>query len=351
MTTEQVKAGFFVEAHFVFGLAPIVLDELQDRLKHKLRRLPTDSPDIIRFALIDDLTTLNQIRTVTAFYVGYCYAIPRPKALLGHSHFQQLLKQLTLVQRADRAFRSFRIEAAGSESTVFRRLAQEIAKATNLINDPAGGELVIRVFPTQGGIAQWVVLCRLTPRPLSARTWRVADLPGALNATIAAAMNLLSNPKPTDRFLNLMCGSGTLLIERLLCERAHLTVGCDISTMALASAERNIQAAGLAGQVRLLNEDATRLPFLPQSFDVLVADLPWGQLVGGHRQNEALYPLLLQEAARVASPAARFVLITNEIRLFEQTLQQTAHLWRLCATIRLNFKNVRPRIYLLERSP
>jgi ubiquinone/menaquinone biosynthesis C-methylase UbiE len=352
MTTEDFAPAFFLEAHFVCGLAPFVMQELQEYLKSKLRIFACNHPGIIRFGLIDDLTVLNKIRTVTAFYVGRHYSIPRPKALLGHAHCQQLLKQLALVLNAYpyQPFRTFRIDAAGSESSVFRRLSQEIAKETALVNDPEDGELLIRVFPTDGAPSLWAVLCRLTPRPLSARQWRVVDHPGALNATVAAAMNLMSRPQPTDCFLNLMCGSGTLLIERLLLLPTLVATGCDTSISALAAAEANLNAAGLSGQIMLLNEDATQLPFPAQSFDRLVADLPWGHLIGAHTQNKTLYPLLLKEAARVAMAGASFVLITTEIRLFEETLRREAQLWRLCEMIKLAYKELRPRLYCLQRS-
>jgi hypothetical protein len=39
-------------------------------------------------------------------------------------------------------------------------------------------------------------------------------MPGAVNAALAHAIALLTEPEPADRLLNLCCGSGTLLIER-----------------------------------------------------------------------------------------------------------------------------------------
>jgi ubiquinone/menaquinone biosynthesis C-methylase UbiE len=63
-----------------------------------------------------------------------------------------------------------------------------------------------------------------------------------------------------------------------------------------------------------------------------------------------LYPRLLQEAARVAMPQVRFVLITHERQLLEASLQNTVHLWQLRQRLDLAYKNLRPRIYLLERT-
>lgn len=62
----------------------------------------------------------------------------------------------------------------------------------------------------------WDVLVRLSTFPLSARSWRAEGYHAAVNATVAAAMVRLSQPRSGDRVVNLMCGSGTILVERLL---------------------------------------------------------------------------------------------------------------------------------------
>ena len=49
-----------------------------------------------------------------------------------------------------------------------------------------------------------------------------------------------------------------------------------------------------------------QLPFPENSFDVITADLPWGQLIGSHQENEWLYPAVLAEAARVIAQGGRF---------------------------------------------
>jgi hypothetical protein len=276
MTTEESTHGFFLEAHFVHGLAPIVLQELRHQLRHHFLQLATHDAATLRFALIANLSKLHQVRTVTAFYLGCHYAVPRPKAFLGHAHFAQVRRQLAFVQKASpqHRFRSFRVEAAGADSIIFRRLRYEIANTMRLIDDPVDGELEMRIFPSPTIPDQWYVLCRLTPRPLSVRAWRVNNFAGALNATIAAAMIHLSQPRATDCVLNLFCGSGTLLIERLSFGPTTLAVGCDDSATALMAARENLKAAALIDQVVLHEEDATELSLPPQSFDRLFADLP-----------------------------------------------------------------------------
>ena len=42
----------------------------------------------------------------------------------------------------------------------------------------------------------WEVLVRLTPRPLTARPWRVCNWPGALNAVVAGIGSFVKSPNP-----------------------------------------------------------------------------------------------------------------------------------------------------------
>ena len=105
----------------------------------------------------------------------------------------------------------------------------------------------------------------------------------------------------------------------------------------------------------LINSDAANLPLASRAVDVLLADLPYGMLVGSTAENVRLYPALLLEAARVAVPSAGLVAITASKRLFELALVQLEGKW-LCQgslPIKVPFKGgyLSPTIYLLRRLP
>lgn len=339
----------FLEAEVIQGLKPFAISELKSLLGKQFSLQPTAELEPIRFYFNGDLNQLKKLKTVMGVYLGQHYPIPRPKALLGHQHFQMLLKQIESVRQLypPQIFSTFRLSAAGHQSPVFIRLGAEISASTGLTLNEDEADLLIRVRPAVTQQTGWEMLCGLTPRPLSARGWRVADMEGALNSTIAAAMIALTQPQPTDRFLNLMCGSGTLLVERLEASKLAYAVGSDMSGNSLEKTKLNLAAAKV--RARLLQQDDTRLPFSPQSFNSLVADLPWAQLVGSPAQVQDLYPLILREAARVATPGGRFALITHQIRLVERVLEEQADLWRLERVVKLAYKKLRPRIYLLLR--
>ena len=347
----SLSADQFLEAEVIQGLKPLALDELKAILGAQLSFQPGDESEAIRFQYKGDLSRLKGLKTILGIYLGQRYPIPRPKALLGHQHFQRLLQQIETIRRLYPAqtFQRFRISAAGHQSAVFSRLGAEIQANTGLVLNEDEADLLLRVRPAASGQDGWEVLGSLTPRPLSARAWRVADMEGALNSTIAAAMIRLTKPKVTDRFLNLMCGSGTLLVERLSAVKAAYALGSDLNGRSLEKANLNLAAAKVKATV--LQQDDRRLSFPPQSFDVLVADLPWAQLVGSQAQLQKLYPLILAEAARVAMPGARFVMITHQVRLIETLLEEWAEVWGVENIIKLAYKNLRPRIYMLHRLP
>lgn len=255
------------------------------------------------------------------------FHVPRPRGLLGEEHLARLAGEVRELEGA-----SFRISAAGRDSPVYRRLADELQRRTGKAFRPGDGDVLLRVRPG------WQVLVRLTPRPLATRAWRVRDFPGALNATIAAAMLRLAAPQPEERFLNLMCGSGTLLAE---CPPVALALGLDSERRVLGLARENVAAPLVLGAVE-------RLPLRRESFDVIAADLPYGERSGAHAANDALYRAFLGGAAEAARPGARLVAISHDIRRFEAALAE-APAWRLERRLRVFQKGYRPAIWLLRR--
>src|SRR6266511_2471254 len=179
-----------VECEVLAGLEPFCAAEVRRVLGRNASLLAGGQAGAVRFRLVGPLAAALELRTAVAAYLLVRVSGRRPSALLGDT---SLFDQVEAVRRLHPpgAFRSFRLSAPGRDSAALR-----IRRA----RQPADG---------------WEALVRLSPRPLSARAWRAFNLPGALNATIAAAMVELSRPRASDRVLNLMCGSGTILVERL----------------------------------------------------------------------------------------------------------------------------------------
>lgn len=106
-----------------------------------------------------------------------------------------------------------------------------------------------------------------------------------------------------EHVLDIGCGSGRFLLPlaRRASEKRGYVVGCDISAGVMTELERVIAAERL--QTSLLVAGAESLPFLDESFDVVMA-------------NHMLYHVediyrALQEARRVLRRGGRFVATTN----------------------------------------
>lgn len=344
------------EVETILGLEEFARREIRQRLG-KQARIAESQPLAGRIALTfyGDMRRVDALRTAAAVHRVETFAVPRPRALLGHQHLTRLLTAIRAVMsaRPDGTFSAFRIAAAGADSAVFARLRQEIAAATALQATDAAAHLHIAVRRAPDAPSGWQALIRTAAMPLSARRWRVRDMPGALNANIAAVMASLAHGGATERMLNVCCGSGALMIERLGMGRAASITGVDISADALRCADANLRAAGHRTSVTLLRADCGALPLRTASVDTITADLPYGMLDGGGNIS-ALYRAALTESVRVAAPNASLVVITTRRRALLAALDNVRY-WRMIESIPLSIPYssgyIKPQIYRMQRLP
>lgn len=339
------------EAEVAPGLESIAVDELRAQTGRGSADI-TSGPGFVAFQYRDNPANLIRLKTVNAVYERQFFPVQRPKALLGHQHFQRLIQMMQAVLRLHPPgiFQTLGIDAAGSESSVMLRLKSELASAVNLKPTDERGDLLFRLRRARGRANMpdegWEALLRLTPRPLATRPWRVRNYEGALNAAVAHAMIRLTEPTAADVFVNLASGSATLLIERAAAGTATHLIGVDHDPVAMDAACANLTAAQVTPT--LLQADITTLPLATGTVDKLCADLPFGQLTGSHDNNRTLYPALLAEAARIARPAARFVIITHELRLIESILHRSSD-WETIQTLKITLNGLHPRIDVLRK--
>jgi len=362
---------FYLEGDVAEGLESVATAEIRARFEKRVhfytpvkagghaRRdggLFDDATGIVLFSYDGDLRELLKLQTIQSLYLLQQYPVSRPKALLGDEHLRNLRAQIAAVRAAHPAgtFTTLKLNAAGSDSTVMMRLKTEIARAEGLEVGEDEGDLLMRVRPTPTTSASdeaWDVLVRLSPRPLATRSWRVCNFEGAMNAAVAHALVRLTHPNPRDVYLNIACGSGTLLAERLLAGPSRQIIGCDVDPLALACAQQNVAAAGAKNRIILLRGDGCMLPLANRTVTAITADLPFGHLVGTHAENVRLYPLILREAARVARPRAFFGIITHEVRLMEQLLAAEDCAWSAEKVLKVELGGLHPRIYVLQKNP
>jgi tRNA (guanine6-N2)-methyltransferase len=340
------------EIEIVDGLEELARQELR-QLRHQIEIFPHHARrSSIRFKWDYAPQRLAQLRLAQAVYLVEHFAIPRPKALLGDAHFRRLVGSIHEVIRANHKgeFSTLGIDAAGADSSVMLRIKADLAKAVGLeVADKERGDLLLRIVPAMSGDG-WECLIRLTARPLATRAWRVHNFPAALNATVAYAMILLTNPRPDEVFINLCTGSGTFLAERSLhAVSAQALVGIEHDAAILNLARANVSVTGSSIAPYLWLSDVTSCPMPDGVATALVADLPFGHRSGSHGENLWLYPRVLREAARISHASASFVVISHEIRLMEDVLRGQ-DVWITERVLPITLRGLHPRIYLLKRN-
>ncbi len=330
------------------GLEDLLTSELDSRFKDHVSHVPHTKRGECHFLFNGRPRALLSLRLCHTLSIRRDYKVARPRTLLSPEHLAAIVRDLKTVMEftSTEKYTGLRLDAAGSDSPTMQRLGTQIAEQLSLPFLNETGDLVLTLRP---GEDCWEALSRVGNRPLGTRTWRKVDYRGSLTGTVAAALVELSAPSPGDRFLNLMCGSGSILIERLKWGKAGTMVGVDNSPKALDASKQNATAASLRSQIQLMRGDTANLPFIDASFDRLCADLPWGQSIGSRESNISLYRETFAEAYRLCRPKGRFVVLTQDHRSLEALEGVVERGWRLLGERSFAQRGFRPRCRVYEK--
>jgi len=206
------------------------------------------------------------------------------------------------------------------QAAVVKGIERRYGKRWRLVPDDASIEVWANVIGSRllSGV-------RISDRSMRHREYRSVNLPAALRPSVAAALVFLTHPAPNDVFIDPMCGSGTILAERVLAGRCRSMAGGDILLDRVYAARKNL--SGLGKSVRLSRWDARRLPIPSEWVDQVVVNLPFGKQVGSRSTIETLYPQFIAELERVLKLGGGAVLLTSEFDLLKSAL-------RNCGTLR-----------------
>ncbi|HEX3081636.1 MAG TPA: methyltransferase domain-containing protein, partial [Candidatus Saccharimonadia bacterium] len=205
----------------------------------------------------------------------------------------------------------------------YRRVDLQTAAQTGIARAYPGWRLnaeeaPIEVWLHQVG-RQLAVSLRLTRALHIARRDRVVEREAALRPTIAAAMVLASRPGDEDVFLDPMCGSGTILLERAQAGRHGLLLGGDIDAAAVRAALANFGPRHKPRRIERM--DARKLPLENASVDKYVSNLPWGIKINKPEDLPVLYAQILAEAVRVVRSGGILVLLTSQWDLLKRLVK------------------------------
>jgi 23S rRNA G2445 N2-methylase RlmL len=201
--------------------------------------------------------------------------------------------------------------------------------------------------------SQLLVGLRLSDRKMRHRYDRKVELPASLRPSVAAAMVHLTNPRPDDVFLDPMCGSGTILLERMHAGPYRNIFGGDIDQQRVEAARLNLpqrRKGRKQDQISIRKWDAADLPLENGAVDKVATNLPFGRQIGSQQNLEKLYDDLFTELARVVVPDGRIVLLSSEYDLIKQLMRRHPQL-EILSGYSVATKGVWGRVYLIRRMP
>lgn len=212
------------------------------------------------------------------------------------------------VRRFQRRASGVRLAVRLADESRFTRTALRSALTRRLGSLADDSESADELWVLQTGVRRLHVGIRLTE--LSKRAGgRLSERHGALRPAVAAAMVFLAG-RP-ELVLDPCCGSGTILSE--VAATGGLGIGGDVDSGAIWSASTNTRAG-------LLGLDARRLPFIDDSFDAVVTNLPFGHQHQLQGTPVAWYRRVLSEAQRVSQTV---VVLMPPTQPFRQALGRT----------------------------
>ncbi|WP_018157498.1 methyltransferase domain-containing protein [Demetria terragena] len=190
------------------------------------------------------------------------------------------------------------------------------------------------------------VVAQFGPLFQTSRFGELERVPASTTPVIAGVLTRLAKAGPEHRLLDPFCGAGTNLVVAAEVSAAKV-VGTDLNLGAVQKARRNCVSRGVPAT--LSQADAARLPFPDSAFDRVIANLPFGKRVGSHQENATLYPRFLRELDRVMTGPGRAILLTEDKRLLEESIQRTRGL-RIIKRIVLESGGAHPTAYVAVRA-
>jgi len=178
--------------------------------------------------------------------------------------------------------------------------------------------------------------------------WRCETIPASIHPATAAALVRYARKLVGDvpAVFDPFCGSGSLLFSA---EQAFATkglLGVDLSSRAIAIARSNAAAAN--SRARFVCRDILRFQ-TQRGAGLLVSNLPFGNRVGSHRANEALYAGFVQKLPALLASGGAAVLYTADGKLLEKLLRSNQKL-ELVSVLRTEAGGLSPYVFSVRKA-
>ena len=180
--------------------------------------------------------------------------------------------------------------------------------------------------------------------------WRKAALPASMHPALAYALaryalSAVTAPRPSvfDPF----CGSGSLLFAAESLRTCRQLLGVDKSGTAIEIARENAKAG--KSLARFVCRDILRFESR-EGADLVLSNMPFGNRVGSHRENEQLYARFVRRLPNLMRNGGVAVLYTADAKLLERLVRESPRL-ALREKRRTAAGGLSPWIFVIDKTP
>ncbi|MFH1455166.1 MAG: hypothetical protein ABIF22_02515 [bacterium] len=309
------KPDLKIKLTFIEGLKDIVANEIKEKTAFNVISVKTDEVYVNYNENYDDLLNLRSVGYVSIisenpeFNPTY---ISKHKSILGN-----LINEV--LRNKSRIFKTFKISCAGSDSPEVKDIIKYI-ESEYMLEQNLEADLKINIAKIDD---TWEIGVQATKRPLSVRDYKIRNMSGAMDSTIAYSLNSLCGIENKKSYLNIFSGSATLLIEAgLSSNNLDTLVGFDNNKTHLSMAYQNIRKAGLIKKIRLYEKDIYNFSDIGK-FEVIVADLPFGMVISKNEDLNKLYKSFVDYSAKALDIGGTLGVYTSETELFKGIIKNS----------------------------
>jgi len=335
------KPKLEIKLAFIQGLKEIVLNEIS---QYKDLHITKEEVDLLYVDFLEDFTEAKQLRSVSRAYLVAQSSKYNPLYISKHKLILGNIIEIVISQNRDK-FKTFKIACAGSNSPEARSIAGYIRETYGLL-EKEEADLKIHIVKLN---EVWEIAIQVTARPLSLRGYKVKNMSGAMDPTIAYAMNFLCELKNASSYLNIFSGSATLLIEAGQCySNLKQLVGLENNKKNISLAMQNIKKAGLVKRIQLKEKDIFDNPNLG-TFDVITSDLPFGMSVSKNEDLGNLYRCFIEYCQKTLNYRGKLVVYTSKHEILKKIILESK--FKIVKTLELKFMTsvnayLRPKIFV-----
>lgn len=333
-----------IKLSFITGLREIVLDEISKQANlHVLR----EEGDSLYLSYVEDLSIIKCFRSVARAYVIVHDPKYNPLYISNHKSILGDLVKTVVDSKGKDTFKTFKVTCAGSDSKEAREINRYVKDTYDLIEKDEA-DIKIHIVKLED---IWEVGVQITARPLSVRDYKVKNMSGAMDPTIAFAVNSLCGLDNANSYLNVFSGSATLLIEAAQCyPKLETLVGFDNDKKHISLAIQNIKKARLIKNIQLKEIDIFDKPDIGK-FDAITSDLPFGMSISKNEDLESLYQCFIEYSQKTLNNGGKLVVYTSEHEILEKIIGESKFM--ITKTLELKFITsvnayLRPKIFVCE---